>query len=165
MCTVAGSCTWLLPTIVGMPSSFTHTKVRLAVTAVLLIACVVASKSDVGARRPATCHYATANKLPPDARFIDRWCFMAKDAVCTVIDKYDLPSRGRQLELVSTQPLYNAVLSKGLLYALSKYPSRPPLLLHHRCAQNASLPRFCILPASLFAKRTDIAFSGVVYDF
>lgn len=42
------------------------------------------------------------DKLPADARFIDRWCFMAKEAVCTVIDKYDPQARGRELELVSS---------------------------------------------------------------
>ena len=40
-----------------------------------------------------------ADKLPSDARFIDRWCFMAKEAVCTVINKYDPQARGRELEL------------------------------------------------------------------
>jgi hypothetical protein len=45
-------------------------------------------------------HYSKADKPEKDARFIDRWCFMAKEAVCTVIEKYDPQSRGRELELV-----------------------------------------------------------------
>jgi len=48
--------------------------------------------------------YTQSDALPADARFMDRWCFMAKDAVCTVIKKYDPQARGRELELVSTQP-------------------------------------------------------------
>jgi len=84
------------------PDEGTHgtcAAIEYAVTALKVPLLMVLGHAQCGGCAHANAICSKADKLPVDARFIDRWCFMAKDAVCTVIEKYDPQARGRQLEL------------------------------------------------------------------
>lgn len=73
--------------------------IEYAVTALKVPLLMVLGHAQCGGAAHALSICAKADALPADARFIDRWCFMAKEAVCVVIDKYDPQTRGRELEL------------------------------------------------------------------
>jgi len=73
--------------------------IEYAVTALKVPLLMVMGHAQCASAARALAICAKSDALPADARFMDRWCFMAKDAVCTVIKKYDPQARGRELEL------------------------------------------------------------------
>ena len=74
--------------------------IEYAVTALKVPLLLVLGHAQCGGAAHALKICSRENFTP--SNFIDRWCGMAKGAVCHVCDNFDVEVRGRELELVHT---------------------------------------------------------------